>query len=72
MNRQQHLDWSKKRAIDILESGDTHGAFASFLSDMQKHEELKNHMAIDMGIGLMMAGNLTTKQEMKNHIEGYN
>jgi hypothetical protein len=39
MNRQQHLEWCKTRALEYLDSGDITGAYSSFLSDMSKHPE---------------------------------
>ena len=37
MNRTEHLQWSKDRAIEYVNTGDNPGAFASFQSDMSKH-----------------------------------
>jgi len=72
MNRQEHLDWCKTRAIQILNKGNVTGAYASFVSDMNKHDELKNHIALEMGTMLLFSGNLSTDSEMKNFIEGFN
>jgi len=46
MNRQGHLEWCKKRAIEYVDNGDLNNAFASFQSDMGKHNETANHMAL--------------------------
>lgn len=72
MNRQEYLDWSKKRALEILNRGDVTGAYASFVSDMNKHDELQNHIALQMGVMLMFSDNLSTSSEMKEYIEGFN
>jgi len=72
MKRNEHLKWAKDRAIKIAEvdcSGI--GAWTSFMSDMQKHDELKDHMAIAMGVGLL-AINGFEKNETIKFIEGFN
>lgn len=71
-NKEQHLNWCKERALQVLENGDTAGAFASFASDMAKHTETKDHIGLKMGLMLLATGNLSTYNDMKNHIEGYN
>jgi len=72
MNRQEHLQWCKKRALDILNNNDLTGAFASFVSDMSKHSETKNHSGLELGGMLLVSGNLNTQSKMKNFIEGFN
>lgn len=34
MNRSEHLEWAKGRALELLDAGDIGGAWASFASDM--------------------------------------
>lgn len=72
--RQEHLDWCKKRALEYVDAGDYQQAFASFASDVRKHPETKDiSEAIAMlGMPLLMAGLLSTPQEMREHITGYN
>lgn len=72
MNRQEHLQWSKDRAIQILNEGDYVGAYSSFLSDMNEHNELKDHIALQLGLTLMMMGKLSTQTAMKKFIEDFN
>lgn len=72
MTRAEHLDWCKKRAIEIAETGDTNGAFASFVSDMSKHPETAGHSALMMGTMLLSTGNLDSVKQMVDHINGYN
>jgi hypothetical protein len=72
MKRQEHLEWCKKRAVEYVESGDLNGAFASMMSDIQKHPDTANHSAITLGMGLKMNGFLNTKSEMKDFILGFN
>lgn len=58
--------------MDYVKRGDNTGAFASFQSDMTKHPETRNHMALEMGTMLLLGGNLSTAAEMENWIEGFN
>lgn len=72
--RQEYLDWCKKRALEYVEANDLTNAFASFASDVTKHEETKGiSETIKMiGFPLMMMGQLNTAAKMREHIEGYN
>lgn len=72
MNRQEHLEWAKQRAIEYIDRDDIPGSYASFVSDMNKHGELKDHLALAIGTMLLFSGNLQTKEEMKSFIEGFN
>ena len=73
MNRTEHLQWCKDRAIEILDrTGDTAEAYASFGSDMSKHPETANHSAIALGLMLMLGGANNTPDEMRKFINGFN
>jgi hypothetical protein len=72
MNRTEHLQWCKARANEYLDKGDTKGAFASFNSDMSKHEGTKDHLALQLGMSLLLSGNLSTVVQMRNWINGFN
>ena len=41
-------------------------------SDLNKHEETRGHVGIELGIMELMAGFLDTSERMRRHIEGYN
>jgi len=71
MTRQEHLNWCKKRALDILKTGNVGEAGASFLSDMGKHEETARGHEITGALIMreLMHGN---KESMKKCIEGFN
>jgi hypothetical protein len=47
-------------------------AWASFVSDMGKHPELSDHVAIELGSQLLCAGLLDRPQQMREFIEGFN
>jgi hypothetical protein len=72
MNRAEHLQWSKERAIEYVDNGDNQQAFASFTSDMSKHDELANHVALPLGMMLLMGGQLNSPDQMKDWINGFN
>jgi hypothetical protein len=72
MTRQEHLDWSKKRALEYVKRGDLDNAFASMVSDLNKHPETSGHIGMSLGIQLKMAGQLNTPASMKKFIEGFN
>jgi hypothetical protein len=67
----EHLQWSKKRALEYVERGDFTGAWASMLSDLSSNDELKNHSALELGTLLMFGGHLNTKDNMKKFIEDF-
>lgn len=72
MNRADHLIWCKRRALEILEEGNISGAFDSMVSDLRKHPELQNHAGIELGMVLMFSKLLSTYDQMKRFIEGFN
>lgn len=72
MTRAEHMEWSKSRAKEILDSGDIHGAYASMVSDMGKHDETAGHIGIGLGIAMLMAGHLSSRQQMAEFIDGFN
>lgn len=72
MDREQHLEWSKQRAKELISSSDLQGAFTSFLSDMGKHPETASHPALYTGLSLLMGGHLVTTVQMNTWIDGFN
>lgn len=72
MNRQEHLEWSKKRALEYLDDGDLQQALISMFSDLGKHTELANHVGIELGMMLLVAGQLSTSNQVRDFIIGFN
>ena len=72
MNKEEHLQWCKDRALEYVESNDLSQAYSSMLSDMNKHEETRNHEAFDIGGKLLLGGHLATPIKMKDFINGFN
>ena len=68
MTWEEHLAWSKERALKFLPD-DPVQAFASMASDLDKHEEGRNHIGIKMGMELVGSGALS---DMRDFIEGFN
>jgi len=72
MDRQEHLDWCKKRALEYVDDGDLSNALASMLSDVRKHPETESHAGISLGIAMSMGGQLSSPDKMRKFIEGFN
>ena len=72
MTRGEHLEWCKKRALEYVDMGDLNQAHASMLSDMRKHEETANHAALELGVMMMMGGQLSSSEKMRDFILGFN
>ena len=71
MDRAEHLEWAKDRAIGELEAGSPNNALASMASDLGKHEELAGHVGLELGMLEAVAG-LMTPERCRNWIEGFN
>jgi hypothetical protein len=71
-DRVEHLQWCKDRANEYVDSGDMKNAFLSFQSDMSKHEETADHIALQMGTMLLLSGNLDNDHQMRSWIDGFN
>lgn len=72
MTRDEHLEWCKTRALEYCDDGDLQGAFASFQSDMTKHDETRNHVALSLMNRMMFGGMMKTPGSMRHFIEGFN
>lgn len=72
MTRPEHMEWCKKRALEYVDNGDLTNAYSSMCSDLTKHEETSNHAGISLGMMLMMSGKLSTQEEMRKFINGFN
>ena len=74
MNREEHLAWCKKRALEYLDQDppDLKNALASLVSDLSKHEETCYHGASNLGVMLLVSNNLNTPIEMREFIDGVN
>ena len=72
MTRDEHLEWSKERALlELKEGRGCKSAWASMLSDLSNHPGLENHPAIRIGMMLVFSGNLDDEEEMKKFIKDF-
>jgi hypothetical protein len=72
MDRTEHLAWCKDRALAYCDSGQVLEAFASMVSDLNKHPETEGHAGAELGMMMLMAGQLSEPSEMRHFIEGFN
>lgn len=70
--RQEHIDWCKKRALEYVEQGDLLQAFTSMTSDLNSNPITENHIGIMLGMQQISVGLLNTPAEMKKFIEDFN
>ncbi len=72
MNRSEHLEFCKKRALEYVDAGDIQQAFSSMASDLDKHDETRGHAGALLGCQMLLAGQLETPGEMRKFINGFN
>jgi hypothetical protein len=68
--REEHLAWCKERALAYVDSGDLNNAFASLVSDLNKHPDTAGHAASELGLMMLMAGQLSNARDMRDFING--
>jgi len=71
MNRQDHLQWAKDRALEYVKANDNQQAFSSMMSDLNKHVDLQDSAKMCYQIG-MLALQSESSHEMQKFIEGFN
>lgn len=72
MNRNEHLQWCKDRAMEYVDKGEVADGIASFMSDMTKHPETDDHSALELMTMMLFGGHLETAQEASKFIQGFN
>lgn len=74
MNRAEHLQWCKDRALEYADQGDTASAMSSLGSDLAKHPETKSstHIVAELMAPLAMMGEFEKPGELRKFIEGFN
>jgi hypothetical protein len=73
MNRAEHLQWCKNRAMEYVEKDDYQQAVTSMLSDLNKHEETKvsaDGILAQLGLFVLMTG--PTRESITRYIQGFN
>lgn len=48
MTREEHLAWTKERALEYVAAGDLQNAVASMASDLVKHEAWRDSLAMSL------------------------
>jgi hypothetical protein len=74
MDRAEHLQWAKDRALEYADAGDTGGAIASLWSDLGKHPETAASQEIVASLMTPLAamGKFDRPGELRKFIEGFN
>lgn len=74
MNRTEHLQWCKDRALKYVAAGDNKQAVASMAGDLDKHPETNSSsgMCWSLGLSSLMAGGLATEDQGEKFINGFN
>lgn len=72
MTRSEHLQWCKDRAIEYIHSGDIQQGITSMMSNLSKHPDTKNHIGIEIAMGLMMIRTLNNRTAAEKFINGFN
>lgn len=72
MNRSEHLQRCKDRALAYVKEGEISNAIASFQSDMSKHDDTRQHSALPLMALLLFDGKLSTPEQVTKFISGFN
>lgn len=72
MDRAEHLQWCKDRALAYADRGDMTNAVASMASDMSKHPGTEDHQGVMLMMMLAMSGQFDRPGELRKFIEGFN
>lgn len=71
MTRSEHLQWAKSRAKEYIDAGDWITAWSFFSSDLMKHEETRTHAGLQLGLMMIVGGQITDSRTLWEHIDGY-
>lgn len=72
MNRTEHLQWAKNRALEYVELGDFPQAIASMHSDLNKHPETTYSKEIFNALYLALIAQRLTKKTVTKWINDFN
>jgi len=70
--RAEHLEWCKQRAREYCDRGDAMNALTSMFSDLEQHPETAGHKGSQIGLMLMLGGQLSEPAEARRFIDGFN
>lgn len=73
MNREEHLAWCKKRALEYADRGDCQQAITSMASDIQKHDETRfNNPGMLSALVMVATFDLGNPPAIRRWINGFN
>jgi len=72
MNRAEHLQWCKDRAIEYIENGDIQEGITSMMSDMNKHPETRSDTLNSLSLMMLTSGQLHSMHKAREFINGFN
>lgn len=73
MNRKEHVQWCKDRALEILDKGgEGQEAFASMMTDMNGHDETRANLGLELGTKQMLMPGWLDGRGLREWIEGFN
>lgn len=74
MTRKEHLEWTKSRALEYVDQGDTQQAINSLLSDLSKHGQTQSSLrfAQQAVFAMDLAGPHASPAKVREFIEGFN
>jgi len=70
MNRAEHLQWCKDRALEYVDIGDFQQAVGSICSDLRKHPDTEASAQIAFPLGMMAVNG--SAADMRKFINGFN
>jgi hypothetical protein len=73
MDRAEHLQWAKDRALEYADQGDVANAMGSLRSDLGKHPGTAQSVGIvdELMMPLAMMGDFERPGELRRFIEGF-
>lgn len=75
MTGAEHLAWCKERALEYAERGEFGNALTSMASDLGKHPHTNTESLARLtrlGLQLLLIGELSTIEDMRRFIKGFN
>ena len=71
MDRAEHLQWCKDRAMEYVNAGDYNNAVVSMLSDLSKHPETENSVRIATMLSLTVMMD-PSRDTVERFVRGFN
>lgn len=68
VSREWYVDWCKQRALEFVSQGNLSEAITSIFSDLQKHPATANREFVESGMRMLMDGQLSTPEKMREFI----